>query len=86
MYVPSNRVMSSSFDDEEVLLDLHKGVYYSLNRIGKEVWQLIAKGSSISTIIDNLKERYPVSRDIIKSDVETLVQDLLSEDLICPVE
>ena len=86
MYFQVQEVLSSTFDDEEVLLDLRRGVYFSLNRVGKEIWHLLGEGCSPTTIIDRIQGRYKVDREIVVHDVERLVEDLLLEDLISCAE
>ena len=81
LFTPS-QVMSSSFDDEEVLLDLKKGVYYSLNAVGKEIWQLINKGRNFDTIVDTIQGRYRVDQSMVSKDVRRLLDDLIDQGLV----
>ena len=76
------QVMSSSFDNEEVLLDLDQGVYFSLNTVGKEIWDLITKGRDFDDIVTTIQNRYQVAYSTVCHDVRRLIDELVTQGLV----
>ena len=72
---------SPSFEDRAVLVNLQTGRCFELNRIGAEIWQLLAGGKSVGGACDALAERYPAARDVLRDDVLGLIRSLLREKL-----
>jgi hypothetical protein len=69
-----------------VLLDIEKGLCYSLNVVGGRVWQVFEGGngnSSVEDVVENLAREFKeVSREQLTIDAERCVQDLESKGLI----
>lgn len=74
--------MSSTVDNEEVILDLSNGTYYGLNEVGAEVWAMISSPRPIPEICSALEEKYDVERDVLEEDVLDLLADMHEHDLI----
>ena len=68
--------------DETILLNLDNGEYYSLNSTGLKVWQFLEQKKTKSEIIQLLEEDYPDDSIAIKSDIETILQELQKQKLI----
>jgi len=75
-------ILWRTVDGEAVMLDLKEDGYYSLNRQGTEIWQLIEKGESVERIPALLEKKYAGSSEAITRDVKKTVQDLLEKRLI----
>ena len=73
-------------DDEAVIINLETGHYYSLQRVGAEVWTLLAATASIGAIVEHLTHRYACERPEAQSAVSSLVAELQDERLIVPVQ
>lgn len=69
-------------DNEAVLLNLNNGQYYSLNELGTHIWNTIQQHDSIEDLIIALEQEYEVSPEQLKTDVRTLIQDLITNGLI----
>lgn len=65
-----------------VLLQLTTKAYFSLNSTGAEIWGLIQKEHGIDEISQCLVERFDVTWAVAYAFVETLVRDLLAENLV----
>ena len=81
LIVPS-QVMSRQVGDETVILDLSRGMYFSLDPVGAQIWQLLSDGQSIDLIVTTLLSRYEVAEDQLRRDVSDLVEELKSRGLI----
>jgi hypothetical protein len=81
LIVPS-QVMSRQVGDETVILDLSRGMYFSLDPVGAQIWQLLSDGQAIDSIVTALLSRYEVAEDQLRRDVSDLVEELKSRGLI----
>jgi hypothetical protein len=68
---------------EAVLIHLGTGHYYSMDRVGAEIWQMIDGHGSVDEMVVRLSARYGASSDQVRADVNRLVDELLSEHLVC---
>jgi hypothetical protein len=72
--------------DGAVLLDIDKGLCYSLNVVGGKVWQVLAAGhgdSSVDDIVETLAQEFTdIPRAQLTIDTEGCLQELESEALI----
>jgi hypothetical protein len=73
-------------EDGAVLLDIDKGLCYSLNAVGGRVWQVFETGhgrSSVDDIVKALAQEFTeVPREQLALDIESCLQDLESKALI----
>jgi hypothetical protein len=81
-YACRDDVKLATFEGESVLLNLENGVYYSLNRIGTVVWDLLMKEQSLAAVLTAVHDRYDVSEEVARADVAALVTQLRDEGLI----
>lgn len=70
------------FDGEVILINLSGGTYYSMDKTGCVIWELIEKGHSCEEISESLIARYDISAEIVKRDVTSLIEQLVKENLI----
>lgn len=75
-------VVSTRQCDTTVLLDVNAGLYYTLNDVGGRIWDLLGQGKSIERIIEHLEAEHEVSVDVLRGDVEALVERLFNSQLI----
>jgi hypothetical protein len=81
MNVP--KVVHETFDDNEVvIINLDSGSYYSLDKIGAEIWTSIESGSSITDIIEDIYDRYDSGTLNIEHSIVRFVDQLQKEQLI----
>lgn len=75
-------VDSRALDDGAVLVDMTTGNCFELNRIGTEIWDLLAPGASEETICAALGGRYRVERTVLAQDVRRLLEELERHELV----
>ena len=75
-------VASKVMDGEAIIINLSNGIYYSMDKVGGLVWELIEKESSSEKIVTTLTASYDVERTQAQADVERLVAELFEEKLI----
>mgnify|MGYP006307215097 CR=1 FL=1 len=74
--------VKSSVEGEVVLLDIEAGVYYGLNEVGAEVWDLIQEPQTVEEIVDALLDKYTVERERCMADVIELLEELNHHGLV----
>lgn len=80
--VASEDHVSSTLEDEEVILDLASGTYYGLNIVGQRVWSIIQSPQSVRVICDHIHNEFEVERERVENDVAALLHDMLAENLV----
>jgi hypothetical protein len=76
------KVILESFDDEVVIVNLDSGNYYSLDKVGADIWSLLERGASLHETVSAIEGIYVGDRDDINRGVNRLVEELQAENLI----
>lgn len=79
-----DEVAAKVIDGEAIIINLANGTYYSMDKGGAFVWELLQQRRSVGEIADALAARYDVSSADARADVQRLMSDLLNERLIDP--
>ena len=80
------KVIHENFDDEVVIINLDTGNYYSFDKIGAGVWDLLEAGASIAEVIQRAVETYQGERTEIEKTLHVFIEDLQKEQLIIPLD
>jgi hypothetical protein len=80
--VNSPNVIHEIIDGEAILVNLENGSYYSIDRLGAVIWDLVEKGMSRDQIFQAMDSRYEGERGEIERSVQALFDELLAEQLI----
>jgi hypothetical protein len=75
-------VAAKVLDGEAVMINLSNGFYYSMGNVGAFVWERIEAGYRLDDIANALTQRYDVSAERARADLEQLVAQLLRENLV----
>lgn len=75
-------IIAKQVGTEMVLLDYDRGIYYGLNPIGAQVWQLLHDGRQVGEIVNILTNEYEAPAETIQADVEALLRDLRERGLL----
>jgi hypothetical protein len=74
-------------DGETVVINLTSTHYYSLNKTGTYVWNLLVEGGqSVDDLAGAVAARYGKPLDVVRGDVRALIDDLRREELIVATE
>ncbi len=79
-------VASKVIDGEAIIINLANGVYYSMDKAGALVWDLIQTGHTLEEVVVAVTGRYDVVRQQAESNVLELVQELVQENLVVASE
>src|SRR5436309_3339524 len=78
------KVLFEAFEDETVLINLDSGNYYSFSGSGALIWNCLARGDSVNSVVDNLQQGFG-NKDGIAPAVEDFVRELVEENLIVEI-
>jgi Coenzyme PQQ synthesis protein D (PqqD) len=82
--VNSPQVINETIDGEAIMINLATGSYYSLDRVGGDVWALLEASLPVDDIVVQLGRCYDGAEDDIRRAVDELLQRLSSEELVVP--
>ena len=79
----SPRQVSSSLDNETIILNHDAGVYYDLNEVGTFIWeQLQQKPSTFEELKNATMEEFEVDEATCENDIKSLLMQLMDEKLV----
>jgi hypothetical protein len=75
-------LLVETIDDESLVLDMERNVYFGLNPVALEVWRGLEAGLAPYAIVDGLTRAYPdIPEDALARDVLSFVEALVSQGL-----
>ncbi len=74
--------VSSDLAGESVILNLKTGLYYGLNEVGANIWDLIQSPKTVAEICQAILEQYNVAPEQCEQDVFVLLQEMLDAKLV----
>jgi hypothetical protein len=80
--VVADGVISADLGAEKALLSMQDGVYYGLNPVGADIWELIAEPRLVREIRDSIVARYDVEPARCEQDVIKILGELSRSGLI----
>lgn len=78
------KVIQETIEGESVIVNLASGNYFSVDKIGAEIWENIEKGRSVEEILDHIFRLYNGDPDSIENSVKQLIDELIKEELVVP--
>ncbi len=75
-------VAAKVLDGEAILINLSTGTYYGIDKAGCRIWEMIEKGYNQREIIETVVALYDVPAERAKADIESLISELIKENLI----
>ena len=75
-------VAAKVMDGEAIIINLSSGCYYSMERTGGAIWEMVEAGYSLDEMVAELVRRYDVARAQAQADVQRLAAELLQEGLV----
>ncbi len=75
-------VAAKVLDGEAVIINLSNGIYYSMDKVGGFIWEMIAGGHSLGETVAAIIAHYDVSPQQAQADVERLAAELIQENLV----
>jgi hypothetical protein len=82
MYKVSEGIRSTHGQDGAIVLDVRQGQMFNLNFVGSRILELLETGATESAIVDEISQKFEVSRDIAESDVREFIESLKQHHLL----
>jgi hypothetical protein len=81
-YRPSPDVMLSTVNDGAVLLHLKRGIYFGLNSVGADIWNMLNTAIEGEACVAELVASYEIDAKTAADDYKSLIAELLEQGLI----
>ena len=78
----NQEILSSSINNETVMMDIESGQYIGLDPIATRIWQLIEQPITFDTLCTTLTDEYEVSPEQCKIDVTMFLEKSKQANLI----
>src|SRR5688572_5016456 len=75
-------VISETFGDEVVVVNLQSGSYYSLEREAACAWTILDEGSTEADLVDRIAQRYAAPHAEIAGALKSFLAELQHEGLV----
>lgn len=75
-------IVFTYLDHEIMLLNPNTGQYYSFNKVGAYIWELLSKPISFNELILNLQIKFEVEKTKCEADTKNFLTMLLNKQLI----
>ncbi len=82
LYKASNDHLYSEIATEGAILNIQSGIYYGLNKTGNQVWQWLQTPKSFDQLLTLLTDGYDVTLSEAAKDLESLLMEMLENNLI----
>lgn len=80
--IRSDAFITSTVDNDLVMMSLEKGNYYGLDKIGSFIWENIAQQTTIGQLCQKLTEHFEVEAAQCQADVLDFLHELIKEDMV----
>ncbi len=78
----STDVIASEMEDELVMMSMENNAYYGLNSVGRKIWELLESEKTLSSLCDQLMDKYDVDIETCRKDVSKLIVKLEQVGLV----
>ena len=75
-------VLISRLQEESVILNLDSERYFGLDDVGTRFLSVLTTADSIDEAYQSLADEYDVDREMLRQDLEALIQNLLQKGII----
>lgn len=69
-------------EGNQVVVHLGTNRLFELNETAARFWELLADGSRLESILDQMLSEYKVDPDVLRSELEQSLRMLIEEDLV----
>ncbi len=78
----SSEVMASQVDNELVMMDIERGMYYALNPVGADIWERLTEPQTVADLCAQLMQQYDVDQATCEADVLAVLNDMAENGLL----
>ena len=77
-----DQVIARPGEQELMLLDVESGCYFTLNEVGRRIWELCDGASTVAEIVSAVAAEYEAPPETVRADVFELLTELERERLL----
>jgi len=81
-FVRNSDVSWKTLEDKCILLHLSSGYYYTLNEVGRFLWESLDGKKKLEEIYKEIINHYSVDTETAKNDILKIIQNLTKEGLV----
>ncbi len=81
-YKISSSLMLQIIDDEALLMDADTQQFYELNESAVALWEIMSEHHDFSDVVDEMLERYEVSKEQVQHDLDVFASYLINHGLL----
>ena len=82
IYIRNNDTISGKLHDEQVMLDIEKGKYFSLNPVATKIWELLEQPMDLKDLCSKLMEEYDVDAEKCMAETSEYLEEMAKLGLI----
>ena len=80
--VQNKEIDATDIDGDKVMMNLEKGMYFSLNSVGSRIWDIIENPTTADEIIKILLNEYDIAEEKCREAVVSFLKGLEVNGLI----
>ena len=80
--IDANTVIWKEANAIVTILFLASGNFFELNKVGSDIWKLLAEGHTEEGIVEKMLQTYAVSKEKLASDVKAFIALMISNGLL----
>lgn len=81
-FVRNSDVTWKTLEDKCILLHLTSGYYYTLNEVGRFLWEALDGEKKLEQIHEEIVRHYNIDIETAKSDILEIIRHLIKEGLV----
>ena len=85
-YIRKNDAISGKLQDEQVILDIEKGKYFSLNPVATSIWEILEQPLSVDQLCKKLIEEYDVEPKKCSEETTAYIEEMIKLGLVKEIE
>jgi hypothetical protein len=78
----TDQVVTAELAGEAVILNLKSGIYFGLDAIGVQIWEMIQKATTVDKLCQSLTAEYDVDDAQCERDLVNLLTEMATNGLI----
>lgn len=81
-YIRNDSTLSGKLKEELVMMDIDKGMYFSLNPVATYIWEQLEEAHTLDGLVALLVNEYEVDAEECRADVQEHLQEMEKLGLI----
>ncbi len=78
----NSQITAADMDGEIVMMNIENGNYYNLGKTGSTIWNMLQEPITLQALMEQLLDRYDVTRKQCEDDTLSFLQQLWKAGLI----